>query len=115
LEPLDHIDGHHETMNPARILNTVLIFLPFAVILFTVWSVWWTKANLPSPWLPEYTAYYMNGTLINLSVILSGSIIPAFLFRWGKYYILSSVCVVLFYLAATVMKHDLELFWYFVG
>lgn len=116
IEPLDRNENSEiKLADPAKVLNTVLLFLPFVLILFAVWSVWNTKQSLSSPWLPEYTAYYMNGALINFAVIQSGGIIPALFLRWRKQYMLSSSCIILFIIAAMTLKQTLNFYPHFYG
>jgi hypothetical protein len=111
IEPLDYLEKDETTLaDPAKILNTVLIFLPFLIILYTVWSVWNTKVNFTSPWLPEYTAYYINGTLINLAFIQSGGIIPGLFLRVRSHYILSSGCIIAFILVANLLKNEVQFY-----
>lgn len=111
IEPLDHKKKDDiKSSDPAKILNTVLLFLPFAIILYAIWSLWHDIENTASPWLPEYTPYYINGVLINFTILQSLGVLPALAFRFTRHYILSSAFIILFLLAASIFKHTLNLY-----
>ena len=96
--------------NGSKPLNTVLLVLSIVVVLFTYLHVWNTKASLSSPWLPKYTAYYMNSALINYATIQFGGFVPALFLRIRKHYVLSSICMLAFLLAATILKNSVEIY-----
>ena len=113
-EPLD------QKVNKAKVpsdgfkqLDTVLLSLSVVIVLFAYLSVWSTEMSMTSPWLPKYTAYYLNGALINYAVIQLGGLIPALFLRVKKHYLISSVCIISFILAASILKNYVKIYEWF--
>lgn len=110
-EPLDKkLEETKVPSNGFKQLNTVLLSLSTVIVLFAYLSVWSTEMSMTSPWLPKYTAYYINGALINYAVIQLGGLIPALFLRVKKHYLISSVCIISFILAASILKNHVKIY-----
>ena len=91
-------------------LNAVLLILSIVIVLFTFLRIWETNMTMSSPWLPKYTSYYIHSALINYAVIQFGGFIPALFLRIRKQYVISSMCIIAFVLAASILKYSVKIY-----
>ena len=98
--------------NYLKLLNTIVILLSLLVVSLIAWKIWGTK-NSTSPYLPQYTIYYVHSTLINFMVIVSVGILSGLVFRAMKHYATSSFVLLAFTVLAFVFDERVELYTYF--
>jgi hypothetical protein len=95
---------------PFNILSIVLLCFSLCIVAYTVLLIRHETNHPPSPWIPVHTPYFVNGALINFTVIQSIGIFPALAFRFTRHYKLSSAFIIVFMLAASIFKHTLNFY-----
>jgi hypothetical protein len=68
-----------------------------------------------SPFLPKYTVIYTNGGGINVMCFLLGGLIPAIFLRMKKQYLISTICIIVFFLVGLILKNSLNIYEQFYG
>jgi len=97
----------------SKLYNLITFGIVFSIVAYTVFKVIYTKNNLDSPLLPEYTSFYMNASLINFSVIQFSGIFPALILRFGKQYTISTYCLIAFIILGLILKDSVSIYEYF--
>lgn len=97
-----------------RLINTLLFCLSLGMVPFTVIILYITKMNLDSPFLPNYTIYYMNAGLINFTLIQLMGVIPGFYLRIKGNNLFSTYCLLGFFFAGLILRNIIPLYQLFV-
>ena len=59
---------------------------------------------MSSPLLPDYYHIILNGGSINLICFLLGGLIPTLFLRIKRKYVISTVCIILFFVVGLLLK-----------
>jgi len=93
-----------------NLLPPLLICLSFGIVAYTIITVRHDVLYPVSPWLPEYTPYYIHSLLINFCVLQFIGIVPALYLRWKKKYALSSYFMFGFIVVAKIFQNHVEFY-----
>ena len=96
--------------NKLRIVNIVFILMIISLMILTGLKVWMVYKLIVSDFTPKYTVFFINGTLINFSLIEMSSLIPASYLTYKKNYLISVIVIILFLLIGFYLKDQVELY-----
>lgn len=97
----------------SKLINSIIIGVIIGIDLITIATLINAKANLESKFLPDYTIYYMNASLIHFALIQSTGVIPGLFLRARKNYFFSTYCLLAFFLAGIIFKDMVHLHKFF--
>lgn len=86
-------------------INTSFLLIPPVFVLITIASVVYDQKLIVSPFVPKYAAINANASIINYTVILVLSLIPALYLRIGKHYKQSTLVIFIFVLLGLIVKN----------
>lgn len=116
-EPLDHTDDNvvmtHPKSSSLKIPNFILLLISLSVVLYTVWQVMDTINWMNSLSLSPSDAYYVNGILINYTVIQTFGFLPAFMLTLKKYYTASCIVLFGFMILGFILQGKVEIYKFF--
>lgn len=96
-----------------KTLNNVFILTALISCALLPLKIWWDLKSMPSPFLPKYTVFYINGSLINIACFLLGGLIPSVFLRWRKAYTKSTICLVLFFGVGYFLRFEVKIYEHF--
>lgn len=94
-------------------INPILIVMIFASLTLLVMKVWYDSKLIVNPLLPNYTALYLNGGAINVMCFLIAGLIPTIYLRIKRQYLVSTMCIIVFFVVALCLKNSLHLYEHF--
>lgn len=96
-------------------INLISMILILIVFLLLVLKVWYDSKLIASQLLPNYTVIYTNGALINITCFLMGGFIPALFLRIKQQYLISTMCILVFFIVGFVLKNSINIYENFYG
>lgn len=96
-----------------KIINFIFIFTTLICSVCIIIKVWYEAKMLVSPLLPKYTVIFTNGTQINIICFALAGIIPTFFLRIRKHYLISSICLAIFFIIGYLLKDSVKIYKHF--
>ena len=96
-------------------INLISVILILIALVLLVLKIWYDSKLMISPLLPKYTVIYTNGVGINVMCFLLGGLIPAIFLRIRREYLISTICIIAFFITGLFLRHILSLYEHFYG
>jgi len=94
-------------------INLISIIAILIGIILLIFKIWYESKFMNSPLLPKQLAIYANGKGINVMSILFGGLIPSIFLRTKRKYIVSTICIFLFFVFGLILKDSIYIYEYF--
>jgi len=101
-------------------INLIALLIASLSFLFLLAKVWYDAKYMASPLLPKYTAIYINasptggqGLSINLICFVLAGLVPALFLRIKKHYMISTFCLILFFVSGYLLKCHVNIYEHF--
>jgi len=96
-----------------KVLNSISIFIVTITPLLMFVKVWHDLKMIDSPLIPKYTVVFLNGSKINIICFLLAGLIPAIFLRIKYQYMLSTLCLILFFSVGCLLKDSVKIYEHF--
>lgn len=96
-------------------INLILIIVILVAFILLILKIWYDSKHMVSPFLPKYTVLYINGGRINVICFLLGGLIPGLFLRVRRKYLISTICIIMFFALGLILKDSLTIYESFYG